>query len=76
MGLLVIQSKVLPIGWAISKRMTKQLVIDAMKIAIANKRPATDLIFHSDRGLQYASYDFQALLREHQREVNTFPDTL
>ena len=54
------------VGWAISKRMTKQLVIDAMKIAIANERPAVGLIFHSDRGSQYASYDFQDLLREHQ----------
>ena len=54
------------VGWAISKRMTKQLVIDAMKIAIANERPAAGLIFHSDRGSQYASYDFQDLLREHQ----------
>ena len=54
------------IGWAISKRMTKRLVIDAMKIAITNERPAAGLIFHSDRGSQYASYDFQDLLREHQ----------
>jgi transposase InsO family protein len=28
------------VGWAISKRMTKQLVIDALKIAITNERPA------------------------------------
>ena len=54
------------VGWAISKRMTKQLVIDAMKIAITNESPAAGLIFHSDRGSQYASYDFQDLLREHQ----------
>jgi putative transposase len=54
------------VGWAISKRMTKQLVIDALKIAITNERPAAGLIFHSDRGSQYASYDFQDLLREYQ----------
>ena len=54
------------VGWAISKRMTKQLVIDAMKIAIANERAAAGLSFLSDRGSQYAAYDFQDLLQDHQ----------
>jgi len=57
------------IGWAISKRMTKQLVIDAMKIAITNEHPGAGLIFHSDRGSQYASYDFQDLLREQEHQI-------
>jgi putative transposase len=41
------------IGWAISKRMTKQLVIVAMKTAITSGRPGAGLIFHSDRGSQF-----------------------
>ena len=41
------------IGWAISKRMTKQVVIVAMKTAITNERPGAGLIFHSDRGSQF-----------------------
>lgn len=57
------------IGWSISKRMTKQLVIDAMEIAITNGRPGADLIFHSDRGSQYASYDFQDLLKEQEHQI-------
>lgn len=54
------------IGWALSKRMTKQLVINAMKMAITNEHISSGAIFHSDRGSQYASYAFQDLLREHR----------
>ena len=46
--------------------MTKQLVINAMNMAITNERPPEGVIFHSDRGSQYASYDFQDLLRENR----------
>jgi putative transposase len=53
-------------GWAISECMTKQLVIDAMEMAITNEHPEAGLIFHSDWGSQYASYDFQGLLRAHR----------
>lgn len=52
------------IGWAQSDRMTKQLVIDAMNMAITNESPPRGVIFHSDQGAQYASFDFQDLLRE------------
>ena len=41
------------IGWAISKRMTKQVVIVAMKTAITSGRPGAGPIFHSDRGSQF-----------------------
>jgi len=53
------------VGWALGARMTKQLVIDAMNQALKIENPAKGLIFHSDRGSQYASYDYQLLLREH-----------
>ena len=49
------------VGWAMGKRMTRQLVIDAL--AWFRRRPAEALIFHSDQGSQYASGDFQATLR-------------
>lgn len=54
------------IGWALSERMTKQLVINAMNMAIINEHLPEGVIFHSDRGSQYASYDFQDLLRENR----------
>lgn len=53
------------VGWALRSRMTKQLVIDAMKHAIRHERSSHGLIFHSDRGSQYASYDYQDCLRDH-----------
>lgn len=53
------------VGWALGARMTKQLVINAMNQALLLERPPRGLIFHSDRGSQYASYDYQNLLREY-----------
>ncbi len=45
------------------ERMTRQLVIDALLMAWYRRRPAWGLIFHSDRGSQYASGDFQKQLK-------------
>jgi len=50
------------VGYAISDRMTKELVTKAMKMAIRKEKPKAGLIFHSDRGSQYCSNDFRALL--------------
>ena len=50
------------IGWAMDKRMTRQLVIDALLMAYWKRKPKSKIIFHSDRGSQYASNDFQKLL--------------
>lgn len=49
-------------GFAMSERMTRQLVIDALRMAWFRRRPLSGLIFHSDRGSQYASGDFQKQL--------------
>lgn len=53
------------VGWSINKRMTKQLVMDAILMAIWRRKPAPGKIFHSDRGSQYCSYDFQKFLKTH-----------
>lgn len=53
------------VGWALGARMTKKLAIDAINQAIRHESPSEGLIFHSDRGSQYASYDYQDLLRAH-----------
>ena len=50
------------IGWAVDKRMKKSLVIKAMERAIRKRRLTGSIIFHSDRGSQYASYAFRKLL--------------
>lgn len=52
------------IGWAMSDRMTKDLVIRALKRAFQTQAPTPGLIHHSDRGSQYAALHYQALLRE------------
>ena len=53
------------VGWSMSSRMTAQLVCDAMKMAIWQRRPTAGLIHHSDRGSQYASKAFRKLLKAH-----------
>ncbi|MCS4485940.1 DDE-type integrase/transposase/recombinase [Staphylococcus sp. GRT3] len=51
-------------GWAMSSRMTKDLVISAFEKACTIQEPKQGLIHHSDRGSQYASKEYQTLLRE------------
>lgn len=53
------------VGWAMDKSMTRQLVINALIMAVQRRQPPSGLIFHSDRGSQYASDDFQALLAQY-----------
>jgi len=55
------------VGWSMSHRMEKNLVMDALRMALGRRQPdqAESLMHHSDRGSQYASHDFQKLLREH-----------
>lgn len=50
------------IGWAIAKHMKKELCIEALKMAIGTRKPKAGCIHHSDRGVQYASDDYIALL--------------
>ncbi len=52
------------VGWAMSNRMKKDLVINSLRMAIWRRRPASGLIFHSDRGSQYCSKDFQKMLKK------------
>ncbi len=52
------------VGLVMSERMTSDLVINALKQAITHRRPEQGLMHHSDKGCQYTSTNFQALLRE------------
>jgi len=52
-------------GWAFSSRITKELTIAALEQAVGKECPQTGLIFHSDRGSQYAAYDYQDTLRKY-----------
>ena len=53
------------VGWAMNDQMPTDLVSDALKMALHQRRPGQGLIHHSDRGVQYASEDYQQLLAWH-----------
>lgn len=53
------------IGWSIQSAMTRNLVCDALMMALWRRGFPSNLIFHSDRGSQYCSDDFQKLLKLH-----------
>jgi putative transposase len=59
------------VGWSMRSRPTQELVVEALQMAIADRRPAPGLIFHSDRGGQYLSYEVQEALDEHGFRAST-----
>jgi transposase InsO family protein len=54
------------IGWSMSDRMKESLVVDALKMAIFRRKISSSALLHSDRGSQYASDNFQQLLRDNR----------
>jgi transposase InsO family protein len=54
------------VGWSLRRDMRSELVVDALRMAWLQRSPdrRTELIFHSDRGSQYASSDFNQVLKE------------
>ena len=50
------------VGWSLDSTMTNQLIIDAFEMAVASRKVEPGLILHSDRGVQYRSGEYQALL--------------
>ncbi|TGC27137.1 IS3 family transposase [Pseudomonas citronellolis] len=53
------------VGWAMAPNMSAELVCSALQMAIAQRQPAPGLVVHSDRGSQYASEVYRALLKRH-----------
>jgi putative transposase len=53
------------VGWAMSHRIDSALVQTALRMALGRRGPVTGLLHHSDRGSQYACYDYQRLLATH-----------
>jgi len=54
------------VGWAMAERMTANLVCAALTMALWRRRMPTGVIVHSDRGSQYCSKDYQALIQRHE----------
>lgn len=52
------------VGWALGVSLERQLVIEALNMALSCRQPKPGLVSHSDRGSQYASSDYQGRLRE------------
>jgi len=53
------------VGWSMSRRSDRRLVVDALRMAVEARRPQAPLIHHSDRGGQYSSDDFRNELARH-----------
>ena len=52
------------VGWSMANHLRTELVLDALNMAIHNRRPAAGLVHHSDRGSQYTSVEFGGRLKE------------
>lgn len=53
------------IGWSMQESLSQQLVLSALRDALRQRPPEAGLIFHSDRGCQYASASMRNLLKVH-----------
>ena len=53
------------VGWAMDEHMETALVEKALRMALTNRSRITDLVHHSDRGSQYTSLAYRALLQQH-----------
>ncbi|AQV96663.1 transposase [Cupriavidus necator] len=53
------------VGWSMAPTMPAGLVMSALTMALQQRRPEPGLVLHSDRGSQYASDEYQALLKQH-----------
>jgi putative transposase len=58
------------VGRSFGERITTDLVVRALEQAVAAHHPSEGLIHHSDRGSQYCSHEYQALLRGHGMKVS------
>ncbi|ASW82963.1 MULTISPECIES: IS3 family transposase [Vibrio] len=56
------------IGWSMKSRITKELVLDALLMAIWRHSPVEKVLVHSDQGSQYTSHDWDRFLKQHGLE--------
>ena len=52
------------VGWAMGQRIDTALILKALSMALLHRRPPANLLFHSDRGVQYASADYRRALAQ------------
>ena len=56
------------VGWAMREHMEASLASEALRMAIVHRNPRAGLLHHSDRGSQYASDDYQKILKDYKME--------
>lgn len=58
------------IGYALSRSLQKELALEALRMALRNRKPPPGCLHHSDRGVQYASHEYVDLLKENHFEIS------
>lgn len=53
------------VGWSMQDKLHTKLVNDALNMAITRRRPSKGLLWHTDRGSQYTSYEHKDLLKQY-----------
>ncbi|MCT6592511.1 IS3 family transposase [Pantoea dispersa] len=56
------------IGWSMQPRMTKEIVLNALLMAVWRRNPQKQVLVHSDQGSQYTSHEWQSFLKSHSLE--------
>ena len=57
------------VGWSMQSRITKELVLDALLMAVWRRKPSSTVMIHSDQGSQYTSQNWQDFLKTHSLEA-------
>jgi len=58
------------VGWSLQSRITKELVLDALLMAMWRRKPTTTVTVHTDQGSQYTSHDWQDFLKAHNLQAS------
>lgn len=58
------------IGWALGRTLEAELAVTALRMALVERQPAPGLVHHSDRGVQYASFDYTGMLQQHKAIIS------
>ena len=58
------------VGWALGRTLEGELTLAALHMALQRRQPASGLVHHSDRGVQYAAKDYIAVLQSHGIKIS------
>jgi transposase InsO family protein len=58
------------VGWQMADHLRGDLCIDALNMALSQRKPGAGLLHHSDRGVQYCCSDYQRLLQNHGFDIS------